>query len=254
MKKLIINADDYGLTESCTNATIDAFRQNRITSATICANGDYFDKAVQLIYVNKLDGCIGIHLNITEGTPLTDEIKKEKIFCNNDGNFHGRINKILPLTKVQKYKLYKELIAQIQKVRNSGLKITHADSHHHIHTSVNITSTVVEALKNSEIMKVRISRNIGQIFIIKKLLKYFYNRHHLMNKFVTTDYFGSISDFGFQKVLLNENKSIEIMVHPDYNSNSELIDRTTYDKNNKPNGNKLRINIQLDYLYSYDSL
>ena len=44
-EKLIVNADDYGLTESCSKAIAEAFEKNLISSTTACANGEYIEEA-----------------------------------------------------------------------------------------------------------------------------------------------------------------------------------------------------------------
>ena len=74
--KLIINADDFGMTKSCTKAIFDAFNQNLITDTTMVANGEAFDFANELSKGHKIRESIGIHFNLTEGIPLTEDIKK----------------------------------------------------------------------------------------------------------------------------------------------------------------------------------
>lgn len=252
MTKLIINADDYGMTESCTKAIIEAFKEKKITSTTICSNGYYFNQAVELIFKNGIENKIGIHLNLTEGEPLTDEIKQDKSFCNNDGVFDRRLNQYRLLTKIQKRMVFNELIAQIQRVKSAGVSITHIDSHHHIHTALNITPIVIEVARHFNIEKIRICRNLGKIPKIKLFLKNLYNKYYFIDKFITTNLFGSINDINHIK-RLEENTSIEIMVHPDYDSNGLLINLTGRDINHNPVGKPFEISRELFENYKFCS-
>ena len=70
-----INADDFGLNSSCTKAICEAFEKKLITDTTMVANGKNFDEAVVSIKREKMDGKIGIHFNLTEGSPITSKIK-----------------------------------------------------------------------------------------------------------------------------------------------------------------------------------
>lgn len=235
------------MTESCTNAIIKAFSEKKITSTTILANGYYFDRAIKLIFVNNLQYKVGVHLNLTYGEPLTENIKRDRFFCDETGIFHGKINKNKSLSNLQKELVFNELTAQIKRVRDAGVPITHCDSHHHIHTAPNITAITIKVLKASNIKKIRISRNIGNIPFTKKLIKDLYNKFLLSKGFTSTSLFGSIEDVE-SNILLKSSKSLEIMVHPDF-SNNKLIDRMGYDEDSNPIGKE--INLQTDFLYKY---
>lgn len=237
MKALIINADDFGMTESCTAAIVDAFNKGIITDTTLCANGNYYNKAINAIFKNNIENKVGVHLNLTEGIPLTDQIKNDGYFCDSEGYFHGKFNRIKPISTIQKSIVYNEFLAQIQKLHKSGISITHGDSHHHIHTALYISSIVVGVLKDCGVEKIRISRNIGDMKWTKKIAKLIYNRK-FKKDFITTNYFGSIQDVEYENQLLND-KSLEIMVHPDYNENGILIDRRGIDKDGIPTGEDL---------------
>ena len=66
-KKIIINADDFGLNPSCTEAICKAFKNSLITDTTMVANGTVFEEAVDYIQKYQLQGKVGIHFNLTEG-------------------------------------------------------------------------------------------------------------------------------------------------------------------------------------------
>ncbi len=238
MNKIIINADDFGLTESCSKAIAQAFKENLISSTTACANGTYIEQAYALACEYGFADRIGIHLNLTEGKPLTDEIKSDAFFCEN-GEFHGHINRLKRLNKAQVSELKKEITAQIVKLKDLGFNLTHADSHHHIHTGVFLENAVKDVLFQYGIKKIRLHRNFGDIKFYKKIVKRLYNNKLHKQGFITTDKMGSLYDL--EKYPAAVQKSLcEIMVHPDFDKTGRLIDRTGWDEDGYPVGRELR--------------
>ena len=218
--KLIINADDFGITKSCTKAIFDAFNGGLITDTTVVANGEAFDFANDLSVGQNIRENIGIHFNLTQGVPLTEDIKRYEKFVS-DGKFHGKVNRLKPLSAEEKRAVYKELTAQIEKIEKAGITVTHADSHHHIHTAVFIAPIVLKVCKEHGIEKIRLHRNIGSISAGKKFVKKLYNCYLKSKGFKTTEYFGSLEDIAAGL----PNGITEIMVHPDYDEKGILIDR-----------------------------
>lgn len=219
--KWIVNADDYGLTESCSKAIAEAFQKNIITSTTACANGAYIEQALVLAKEKGFMDQIGIHINLTEGRPLTQKIAQDSFFCEK-GLFHGKINRLKKPTKEQLAEIREEVIAQIERLIMIGYKISHADSHHHIHTCIYFEDTIKDVLFKYGIRKIRIHRNVGRIPLYKKIIKNWYNRKLKKQGVIVCDFFGGLGDFlGYD----NCQKVCEIMVHPDYNPQGELIDR-----------------------------
>lgn len=219
MLKVIINADDFGLNKSRTEAIAQSFRTKLITNTTMIANGMAFNEAVQLGRA-ELSDKVGIHFNLTEGKPLTENIKLFPTFCSN-GFFHGKINRIKSLNILERQAVYEELSAQCHKIIDAGIRLTHADSHHHIHTGIFIAPIVFKVCRENGIKTIRLHRNIGSISGPKRVVKALYNSI-LRKSFKTTDYMGDADDIDLKKKLLG---TVEIMVHPDFNSQGEIIDR-----------------------------
>ena len=218
--RVAINADDFGLTDSSTEAIALAFREGLITDTTMVANGKAFDRAIEMIHEQKLEDRIGIHFNLTQFTPLTNEITKYATFVHH-GEFHGKINRLKFLTKQEQDAVYEEMSAQISKLENAGLKITHADSHHHIHTDIFIAPIFARVCEEHGIRKVRLHRNIGVISQAKQVVKKAYN-HWLHRKgFRTFTYFGSMDDVECAGI----KDALEIMVHPEFDAEGNLIDK-----------------------------
>lgn len=235
MKKVIINADDFGLNQSCTEAICEAFNKKLITDTTLVANGEAFDYAVKEINKKALNGKVGIHMNLTEGVPLTEAIKECPEFVTN-GVFHGKILRFKPLNKCVRKKVYNEMVAQVEKIEKEGITISHADSHHHIHTAIFIAPIFMKVCKEKGIEKIRIHRNIGNIHLYKRIGKKFYNLWLKLKKFKSVRYFGMVDDI--EKVGVFDD--MEIMVHPEYDVNKDLIDKVE-EENGYPVGKTLRL-------------
>lgn len=220
LSRVIINADDFGLNEHCSKAIAQAFREGLITDTTMMATGEFFDEAVVLAKEQGFIDKIGIHLNLTEGEPLTEDIKSCPRFVTN-GRFNKQYSRSKPLTTDEKAAIYKELTAQVEKIQQAGIRITHADSHHHIHTGVFIVPIAVKVCKEHGINKMRLHRNLGQLSSIKRFIKNKFN--HWLNKqgLTTTDYFAYVMDIANAEIPDNT----EIMVHPDFDKDGVLIDR-----------------------------
>jgi predicted glycoside hydrolase/deacetylase ChbG (UPF0249 family) len=155
-KRIIINADDFGLCEEVNKAVAQAHTEGVLTSATIMANMPAADEAVKI--AKKLPGLgVGVHLNLSEGAPLS---KDNGIDCllNSDGEFALSVFKLSVLS-IAGHKIRNairtELTAQIQWVLDKGLTPTHLDSHYHIHTLPPIFPIVCGLARRFEIPVVR---------------------------------------------------------------------------------------------------
>lgn len=218
MARVIINADDFGLDVGTNLAICDALHNKIISSTTLMANMPGFEHALEQIQLGKIDKkFIGIHLNLTQGTPLSEEIKKEKRFCSK-GEFHGRIRNtpVFKLTKSEKSSVCIEIQAQISRLKDSGIPISHVDGHHHIHTEWGIYKAIKGVLLENGITRLRISRNSfstskRNLFNPKYLYKLIFNYLIRFNGFDCTKKMGEFPDFFHSKS--NQNETVEVMVH-----------------------------------------
>lgn len=128
-KKIIINADDFGLTASVNQAIIDVYRMGNLNSTTFMVNMPGTEDAV--VKAKENPGLsIGLHFCITEGTPLTSGTS----FVDSKGQFITRSELISKSYKgkINADELVAEFKAQYQKAISFGLELTHTDSHQHI--------------------------------------------------------------------------------------------------------------------------
>lgn len=251
---IIVNADDFGLTESCTRAIAEAFRGGLISSTTACANGAAIEEACRIAKENGFLTRVGIHINLTEGTPLTKGMKTDPFFCA-DGAFHGKINRLKKPSKETLSHLEAEVAAQIERLRAVGFPISHADSHHHIHTAVFLIGTIEKVLKRYGIGKLRLHRNLGAIRFYKKIVKNRFNKSLQKRGFITTEKMGSLDDLVLMPKVAKAHLT-EIMVHPDFDAQGRLIDRADFE-NGSPVGCelcKIAPYLQNETLISYGDL
>lgn len=225
-----INADDFGWDKTCTDAILTCLEKGCIQTTTIMPAGESFSYAVEKITGTPYEDCVGIHLDLTEGTPMTETMRQNRSFCDGDGQYHGGRNRYQPLSGTEKRIVYEELKTQFETCRKAGLKIHHVDSHHHIHTAPFITPIVRDLMKEYGIRKMRIHRNIGRIGTAKKAMKAGFN--FLIRHAGYTDYMGSFEDALADPRVPFGKGTLEIMCHPDYTRDGVLIDRggdCTYD-------------------------
>src|SRR5437868_50274 len=131
-RKIIINADDFGMSTEANKAIIEGFEKNVISSTTVMANMPGFSEACELAHRHGLIGKVGVHLNLTTGHPLSQSIRECAQFCDERGIFRPR-RTMLWLSKKESLAATGEIEAQIKACVDRGLCPTHLDSHHHVH-------------------------------------------------------------------------------------------------------------------------
>ncbi len=128
--KFILTADDFAMSEASNLAVLEGFKNGALTSACICANGEFYKHATELLkQIEELD--LGVHLNIIEGKSLV----KHKFLTDNNGNFcHGFLSLLLnSYRNIFLKEIETEFRAQIEHVLASGVKINFLNSHVHTH-------------------------------------------------------------------------------------------------------------------------
>lgn len=134
-KRLIINADDFGIHESVNRGIYKAFTEGILTSTSLMAGGQCFDDAVAM--AREMEGIgIGVHLTLVGGLPSVlpaEEIPSltwdNGVLCH---DYMELIKRDLK-RKISLDEVYREWNAQICKVLETGLPVTHIDGHQHLH-------------------------------------------------------------------------------------------------------------------------
>jgi predicted glycoside hydrolase/deacetylase ChbG (UPF0249 family) len=133
-KRLIINADDYGLCTEVNSAVEQLIGAGRLRSVSMLANFSSFDECAHFL-ISKPSVSAGVHLNIIEGRPVS-AASMIKPLLDSDGAFVS-LNRVLSrwFTRpvIVEDAIEREWSAQLELVLASGLPISHLDSHQHIH-------------------------------------------------------------------------------------------------------------------------
>ena len=155
-KRLIINADDFGMSAGVNAAVAKAHSHGVVTSATIMANMPGALEAVKMARQMRGLG-VGVHLNLTDGKPISKE-KLVRCILNEEGEFAFTPAKLAMMSLVSakvRLAIQVEMACQIQWVIDHNVRLTHVDSHKHIHCFPIIYPTVCGLAKLFDIEAVR---------------------------------------------------------------------------------------------------
>jgi chitin disaccharide deacetylase len=158
MKSLIVNADDFGLTSGVNRAVIEGHTRGIITSTTIMANMAAFDEAIRMAKDHPTLG-MGLHLNITQGMPVAGAARVRSL-TDSRGEFLDTLallHRILT-GNLRIEELEVEIRAQIEKVINTGLHLTHIDSHKHSHAIPQVCDALIKTIGDYGIYAIRLPR------------------------------------------------------------------------------------------------
>lgn len=154
MRRLIINADDFGLTSGVNRAIAEAGRQKALTSATMMANAPAFAEAAEL--AKSVTGLkTGCHVVLIDGVPVAHNLQSltdgTSRFRRSLTDFaRAALSKRLAVDEIQR-----EAEAQIRKIQSQGIALTHVDSHKHTHMFPHVLRPVLRAARACGIRAVR---------------------------------------------------------------------------------------------------
>jgi predicted glycoside hydrolase/deacetylase ChbG (UPF0249 family) len=153
---VIVNADDFGISAEVNDAIVRLIAKGRISSATIMANAPATGQAALL--AARFPRCsFGVHLNLTQFAPLTGG-PAARLLAGERGEM-SRANETVPPTPERLRAVYRELCVQIERVASFGIRISHLDSHHHVHTRPFVFAVLKELQRRYGIRRVRLAKN-----------------------------------------------------------------------------------------------
>jgi hypothetical protein len=142
MRRLIVNADDFGLTTGVSRGILRAHRDGLVTSTTVMAN---LPPQPELDAEAARSGLgLGLHFNLTWGTPVSPAGAVASL-VDGDGRFGRDLNALQE--RVRPDEVRRECEAQIEAfARRFGRAPTHLDSHHHAHRLPRVMDPVVDVV------------------------------------------------------------------------------------------------------------
>jgi chitin disaccharide deacetylase len=217
--RIIVNADDLGISEPVNEAIFAGMQRGTITSATLLANGPAVEAAAGK--VQHFPNCsFGIHLNVTEFAPVAQASLRDLTpILDNNQRFNGNAIREVPLGLGMLRAIYSEWCCQIDRLIRLGVEPTHFDAHHHVHTIPQIFPVLAALRQRYKINKIRISRNMyedsncpSSALLAKKR---FYNQALRTIGFRTTKIFTEfLTFFHLCAERPPRQESVELMTHP----------------------------------------
>lgn len=156
MKQLILNADDFGLTQGVNEGIVRAHREGVLTSTTLMATGEAFEDAAGRARENPGLG-VGCHLVLVGGRPVSPAQQVASL-VDKHGSLPGSLGLFvarLSAGRIRIEEIERELRAQIEKIRTAGIEPTHLDTHKHTHAHPRVMEAVGKVAQECGILRVR---------------------------------------------------------------------------------------------------
>jgi hopanoid biosynthesis associated protein HpnK len=164
VRRLIVNADDFGFTAGVNRAIVEAHTHGIVTSATLMANGPAFDDAiVSAKAVPHLS--VGCHVVLIDGEPVLDpkqipSITSESAPSESSGRarFHEGLKSFAARAlagRLTADEIESEAIAQIRKLQAAGIHVSHVDTHKHAHLFPAVLRPLLRAARSRGVRAVR---------------------------------------------------------------------------------------------------
>ncbi len=199
MKKFILNADDLAKSEYHNSAILEGYKFGLLKSTSVMVNMPCYQDALKRVILPNRKLGVGIHLNLTEGRALNTNLN---LLTNQNGDFNNSYLSILLNSNKKEFlsQVEQEFRSQIELARED-IKLTHIDSHVHIHSIPNIFKITARLASEYNIKQIRTQLEIpyfvkgkryNPINLIKVLLLNYFS---LDNKDVAKKYNLKTNDF-----------------------------------------------------------
>ncbi len=155
MRRLIINADDLGLTAGVNRGIAEAHCRGLVTDATLMANARAFDHGVAAAKVEQLS--VGCHVVLVDGDPLLPGAVIPTL-VNPEGKFRDRLMGFAGaalLRRIAADEVTAEATAQIKKIQQAGLTVSHLDTHKHAHMFPAVLRPLLQAAQGCGVRAIR---------------------------------------------------------------------------------------------------
>ena len=192
--RLIVNADDFGVSEEVNEAVIRAYKDGVLTSASLMVTGAAFEGAVTLARENP-GLAVGIHLVTVVGKSVLSHSEIPAL-VDKEGNFSNN-----PTAAGLKYffsprarrELRKELVAQFEKFHATGLRLSHIDGHLHLHVHPVIFNAALE-------LGAKYGERRMRVPVEERRLALEFDRTSLLQKTIHTLLFGGLARYMKKKL------------------------------------------------------
>jgi hopanoid biosynthesis associated protein HpnK len=157
VSRLIINADDFGLTAGVNRAILELHQRRVLTSTTLMARAGATSEAIRMALENPSLG-VGCHVVLVDGQPVLPAEEIPSLVQKQTGRFVSSLTTFLRrlLTgRIHAVEVEAEAAAQIELLQGAGLRLTHIDTHKHTHMFPPVLGPLLRAARKAGIRAVR---------------------------------------------------------------------------------------------------
>jgi predicted glycoside hydrolase/deacetylase ChbG (UPF0249 family) len=160
VRKLIVNADDLGLTAGVNRAIVESHSGGVVSSATLMANGAAFADAVTAARAAP-NLSVGCHVVLVDGTPVSPPDAVDTLLAIRSAEpdkFYSSLSAFAARAMLGGFdpdQLVAEITAQIRKLQSTGLQVTHLDTHKHAHIFPEILAALLRAARICGVRAIR---------------------------------------------------------------------------------------------------
>jgi predicted glycoside hydrolase/deacetylase ChbG (UPF0249 family) len=211
--RVVINADDFGISEHVSRDIARCFEAGVISSTTIMANMPFFVGAVALAKDQGFANRVGIHLNLTAGPPLT----RGPTLVGPDAPGLSVPDRPLWAPRALVRDIHLELRAQVQRVVQAGIQPTHLDSHEHILRHLPYARSAIAVAREFGIPSLRLLRNAYyERNLAKSSYKTLYNGMISLSGMSAVDWFTDVKPYylAWKSDQRRLGGRVELMTHP----------------------------------------
>jgi predicted glycoside hydrolase/deacetylase ChbG (UPF0249 family) len=155
--RLIINADDFGLTLGVNRAIAELYDAKALTSATLMATGPAFDDAVAIAHAHPGLG-VGCHIVFTDGVPVSRPQSIPTLLGADGRTFRPKLLDFVQAVlrgAIREEEIEREAEAQLEKIRRAEIEVTHFDTHKHAHLFPAVARPLLRVAERASVGAVR---------------------------------------------------------------------------------------------------
>src|SRR5438105_14172244 len=155
VRRLVVNADDFGLSPGVNEGILEAHAAGAVSSVSVLGDAPGWEPAVAALRRAGAELGAGLHLNLTAGEPVSGG---QSLVHARTGRFHGLAGLVArALTgRIDHHDVAAECGAQLARLRAVGVRVTHIDSHRHVHALPGVWAPVVATARANGVAFVRV--------------------------------------------------------------------------------------------------
>jgi predicted glycoside hydrolase/deacetylase ChbG (UPF0249 family) len=161
-----VNADDFGLSPGVNDGILEAHAAGVVSSVSMLVNAPGWEHAVAALRGTASTLGAGLHLNLTAGDPVTGG---GSLVDPRTGRFHGLPGLVTRALagRIDPGHVTEECAGQLAKLRAAGVRVTHIDSHRHVHALPGVWASVVATARAHAVAFVRVplERGMGRAWV-----------------------------------------------------------------------------------------